>query len=54
MKWKGAAPGSVRTRTIFAWLPQYCDDGYYRWLCRLFVREMRAGKWKRMNTKPLG
>lgn len=45
--------GTIRERVIFAWHPVMCDDGFKRWLCRLKVREMFTGRWKRMSAMPV-
>lgn len=42
MKWK-ARPipkeGQERWTLVFAWVPHRCTDGYWRWLCDLYVRQ---------------
>lgn len=43
MKWKPKPrpkDGDRRQRLEFAWLPMFCVDGYYRWLCHVIVERM--------------
>jgi len=54
VKWNEPPLGTIRERVIFAWRPILCDDGFKRWLCRLKVREMFTGRWKRMSAMPAG
>lgn len=48
MKWK-AKPipkeGQERWTLIFALVPRRCNDGYWRWLCDLYVRQLYSSDW---------
>lgn len=40
MKWRKKVPavpafGTIRHRSVFAWLPELCLDGFTRWLTRI-------------------
>jgi hypothetical protein len=48
MKWKAKplpGDGDERWTLIFAWLPHRCSDGYWRWLCDLYVRQAYSDGW---------
>lgn len=45
MKWKAKRipeDGDERWTLIFAFVPHRCNDGYWRWLCDLYVRQHYA------------
>jgi hypothetical protein len=45
MRWKAKRipkDGETRWTLIFAWIPRRCNDGYMRWLCDLYVRQVYA------------
>ncbi len=59
MNWRTAKDGDKRTRTYFAWLPVYCDDGQTRWLEHVTVDEVYvwgsydgAGSWSITSARP--
>lgn len=54
MRWRHGArpqPGlAPRYRTVFAWRPVRCDDGFTRWMERvvayeIVARDQRKGRW---------
>ena len=61
MKWEWVPPPQhmdTRRRTIFAWVPRPCTDGYVRWLEWLVVTETfdcmgMDDEWKEIAARPV-